>query len=74
MHRHGGRALIGVVPQSAELAAAAACGEPLPENTLAFAALDNIARRILGEEVPLAGALGGSDLRLTRPRVAILII
>ena len=49
-----GAQLIGVVPQSAELAAAAACGEPLPENTLAFAALDNIARRILGEEVPLA--------------------
>ena len=28
--------------------------EKFPENILAFAALDNIARRILGEEVPLA--------------------
>ena len=48
-----GAQLIGVVPESAALAAAAAEGRPLTEGRCG-AALDNIARRIIGEEVPLA--------------------
>lgn len=49
-----GAQLIGVVPQSAGLAAAAAASRVLPPEDPAFAPLDNIARRLLGEEVPLA--------------------
>ena len=48
-----GAQLIGVVPESTELAAAAAGLQALPPSSLAFAALDAIARRIAGEDVPL---------------------
>lgn len=49
-----GAQLIGVVPYSEELAAAAAAGTAPNPRLTAFAAVDHIARRILGEEVPLA--------------------
>ena len=46
--------LIGVIPESAALLKSTAAGEALPENTLAWRAFDNLARRILGQQVPLA--------------------
>ena len=49
-----GAQLIGVVPESAALAAAAAEGRPLTGNGICAAALENIARRLLGQQVPLA--------------------
>ena len=49
-----GAQLIGVVPYSEELAAAAAAGTAPNPRLTAFTAVDHIARRILGEEVPLA--------------------
>lgn len=45
--------LIAVIPESAALAAAAA-GQALDTASLAFSAADNLARRILGQRVPLA--------------------
>ena len=46
--------LIAVVPESAELQLAAASSQALPQNCLAFAALDSLARRVRGFRVPLA--------------------
>lgn len=46
--------LIAVIPESAALLKSTAAGEALPENTLAWCAFDNLARRILGQQVPLA--------------------
>ena len=46
--------LIGVLPESPELQIAAAKGEALPTDSLAFRAADNIARRLTGERIPLA--------------------
>jgi len=46
--------LIAVIPESAALLKSTAAGEALPENTLAWRAFDNLARRILGQQVPLA--------------------
>ena len=45
--------LIAVIPESEALAAAAG-GSALEAGSLAFAAADNLARRVLGEQVPLA--------------------
>ncbi len=46
--------LIAVIPESVAVLKCSAAGQPLPANTLAYRAFDNLARRILGEEVPLA--------------------
>lgn len=46
--------LIAVIPESASLQRSTALGQPLDPRTLAFKAVDNLARRILGEQVPLA--------------------
>lgn len=46
--------LIAVIPESAQVQCAAACGTALAEDCVAFTALDNLARRILGEQVTLA--------------------
>ncbi len=46
--------LLAVVPESVELGRAAASGQPLPQGCLAFTALDNLARRVRGFQVPLA--------------------
>ena len=48
-----GAQLIGVVPESAALAAAAAAGRPLDGRESAAVAISNIARRLTGEQVPL---------------------
>ena len=46
--------LIALIPESSEVQHSAALGQPLPTNSLAFKAVDNLARRILGQQVPLA--------------------
>lgn len=46
--------LIGVLPEDETLALATACGDPIPERCAAALCFDNIARRLSGEEVPLA--------------------
>ena len=46
--------LIAVVPESAEVQLAAAKGEALPEDCLAFEAVDRLARRVMGRRVGLA--------------------
>ncbi|MCI2047442.1 MAG: AAA family ATPase [Faecalibacterium sp.] len=46
--------LIAVIPESREVQFAAAKGEALPAGCLAFTALDNLARRLLGKRVLLA--------------------
>lgn len=46
--------LIGVLPDSTELQIAAAKGQALPADSLAFTAVDRIARRLEGERVALA--------------------
>ena len=46
--------LIAVVPESSQLQQCAAKGQALPADTLAFRAVDNLARRLLGQRVPLA--------------------
>lgn len=46
--------LIGILPEDEEVAVANANGRPLPSHCNAAACMDNIARRYLGEEVPLA--------------------
>ncbi len=46
--------LIAVVPESDQIQQAASGGYALSEGCTAFTALDNLARRILGEQVPLA--------------------
>lgn len=46
--------LIAVLPESIALQRSAAAGQPLANNTLAYRAFDNLARRIMGQEVPLA--------------------
>lgn len=48
-----GAQLIGVVPESAEIARAATTGEALPRDSLPARVFDAIARRMLGEEAPL---------------------
>lgn len=45
--------LIGVIPESVELQRAAAAGEALAPDCSAFAAVERIARRVLGQRVPL---------------------
>ena len=46
--------LIAVIPESVELQQAAVGGQALPQNCLAFSALENLARRLRGFQVPLA--------------------
>lgn len=46
--------LIAVVPENAQLQACAAKGQALPADCAAFRAVDNLARRLLGQRVPLA--------------------
>lgn len=46
--------LIGILPEDETLALATACGNPIPERCAAALCFDNIARRLSGEEVPLA--------------------
>lgn len=46
--------LIAVIPESAEIQHSAAQGQALPAGCLAFKALDNLARRLLGEQITLA--------------------
>lgn len=46
--------LIAVIPESIQVQQAAGKGVCLPEACSAFCALDNLARRLLGEQVPLA--------------------
>ena len=46
--------LIAGIPEGASLQRSTALGQPLEPGTLAFKAVDNLARRILGEQVPLA--------------------
>lgn len=46
--------LIAVIPESVEIQKAAAGGVALSEQCTAFTALDNLARRILGERITLA--------------------
>lgn len=46
--------LIGVLPDSTELQIAAAKGQVLPVDSLAFTAVDRIARRLEGERIALA--------------------
>lgn len=46
--------LIGVIPDSVAILKCSAAGQPLPANTVAYRAFDNLARRILGEDVLLA--------------------
>lgn len=46
--------LIAVIPESSQVQQAAAAGTSLEQNSLAFTALDNLARRVLGEQIPLA--------------------
>lgn len=46
--------LIAVIPESVELQKAAACGEALATDCLAYTALNRLARRILGEKIALA--------------------
>ena len=49
-----GAQLIAVVPESSQLQVCAAKGQALPADTQAFRAVDNLARRLLGQRVPLA--------------------
>ena len=46
--------LIAVVPESSQLQLCAAKGQALPADCLAFRAVDNLARRLQGQRVPLA--------------------
>lgn len=46
--------LIGVIPESAEVQTSAAQGAALPASCLAFRAVDNLARRLLGQQPTLA--------------------
>ncbi|HOB36079.1 MAG TPA: septum site-determining protein MinD [Candidatus Avimonas sp.] len=46
--------LIGIIPEDEEVALTSANGRPLPTDSNAAICLDNIARRFLGEYVPLA--------------------
>ena len=46
--------LLAVIPESIELTQAAAKGHPLEQGCLAFTALDNLAHRVRGYQVPLA--------------------
>lgn len=46
--------LLGVIPESAELRQASVCGRALPAGCRASAALDNLACRVCGRQVPLA--------------------
>lgn len=46
--------LIAIIPESAPLQKAAALGEALDKNSLAFTALHRLARRVLGEDIALA--------------------
>lgn len=45
--------LIGVIPESVALQRSSAAGQPLASNAIAYRAFDNLARRILGEDIPL---------------------
>ena len=46
--------LIGVIPESAQLQVCAARGQALPADCMALRAVDNVARRLMGQRVPLA--------------------
>lgn len=46
--------LIGVIPESAEIQLAAAQGTALAPGSLAFTAVDRVARRLMGERIALA--------------------
>lgn len=46
--------LIGVVPEDEAMSLATACGTSIPERCAAALCFDNLARRLEGEEVPLA--------------------
>lgn len=46
--------LIAVIPESAEVQISAANGQALPDDCLSFAAFDNLAKRLLGDQIPLA--------------------
>lgn len=46
--------LLGLVPEDEQVAVSCAYGKPLPEDSAATVCFDNIARRLMGEDVPLA--------------------
>ncbi|MEG0338586.1 MAG: P-loop NTPase [Oscillospiraceae bacterium] len=48
-----GATLLGIIPNSAAIMSAGVSGQPLSAKSLEAKVFDNIARRILGEEVPL---------------------
>ena len=46
--------LLGLVPEDEQVAVSCAYGKPLPEDSAATVCFDNIARRLMGEDVSLA--------------------